>query len=462
MRTLAWLRADLRVRDNRTLSRACAGAQEMTPVFVLDPRLLGDRELPRVRFLLEGLRALRRDLESRGSSLLVRHGQPHRVLRELVAETGAERVVWSREAGPWASRRDERVRIALDKEGARVQTVKDRVIFESGEVLNGEGRPYAVYTPYRNAWLRRWEEAPEYEERAPRFPPPIPGCRSDELPTVSVRAGLPPAGEAAARRRLFRFLDRSVARYAEDRDYPALDATSRLSAHLRFGMISARTCIGAALDLAETEPGAAAGARKWVDELIWREFYHAVLAAHPHVTRRAWRREFDAVRWEQDDAGFAAWCEGRTGYPIVDAGMRQLRETGWMHNRARMIAASFLSKDLLIDWRRGERFFFESLVDGDPASNNGGWQWAASTGADAQPFFRIFNPTSQAEKFDPDGEYVRRWVPELSRIAGVAIHRPWDAPLLAPEYPAPIVDHAERREEALRRYRAARQGSRDG
>jgi len=279
-----------------------------------------------------------------------------------------------------------------------------------------------------------------------------------EKPSAKLAPGaaLPPGGERAARERLDAFVARDLARYAQQRDVPALDATSRLSPYLRFGAISARTCVAAAEDRMRDDPRAADGARKWIDELVWREFYHAVLAEHPRVVRESYRAEYDAIEWNHDPAGFAAWCEGRTGYPIVDAAMRQLASTGWMHNRLRMIVASFLTKDLLLDWRLGEAFFYRQLVDGDPASNNGGWQWAASTGTDAQPYFRIFNPVAQGEKFDPDGAFVRRFVPELAGVPAALVHRPWDAPAPPRDYPAPIVSHAERRVLALRRYEAAR------
>ncbi|HSP97902.1 MAG TPA: deoxyribodipyrimidine photo-lyase, partial [Candidatus Dormibacteraeota bacterium] len=263
-------------------------------------------------------------------------------------------------------------------------------------------------------------------------------------------------GESVALRRLDRFLAGPLRDYARDRDRPDLDATSRLSPHLRFGTISVRRCVDRALALAAAERGAAAGATKWVDELVWREFYAALVAEHPRVLAGAFRREFAAVAWNDDAPGFRAWCEGRTGYPFVDAAMRQLMQTGWMHNRARMVVASFLTKDLLLDWRAGERLFMRHLVDGDPASNNGGWQWAASTGSDAQPYFRIFNPVLQGERFDPDGAYVRRFVPELRDLAAAFIHKPWVAPQPPRDYPPPIVDHAERRIAAVARYAAAR------
>jgi deoxyribodipyrimidine photo-lyase len=468
VRGVFWFRNDLRLRDNRALAALAARVDELVPAFVLDPRLLGSPRTgaPRVRFLLDCLARLADDLARRGCPLVLRRGDPAVEIPRLLAETRAGWLAWSRDASPSARARDARVRAAAESAGVRVLDCKDRVIFESGEIRTAESRPYSVYTPYRNAWRARWEREPELPERAPRLPKGVTGVRSEPIPSAAglghpdETAELPTGGEAAAWRRLERFLDDGVRDYARRRDLPALDGTSRLSPYLRFGAISARACVAAALDRAREDRACAAGARKWVDELIWREFYAAILAEHPRVLRGAWRAEFDRLRWEDDEAGFAAWCEGRTGFPIVDAGMRQLAASGWMHNRVRMIAASFLAKDLLVDWRRGEAHFQRLLVDGDPASNNGGWQWAASTGSDAQPWFRIFNPTLQGERFDPDGEYVRRFVPELRGAPANLVHRPWEAPALAPDYPPPIVDHAERRGLALARYEDARRRAR--
>jgi deoxyribodipyrimidine photo-lyase len=252
-----------------------------------------------------------------------------------------------------------------------------------------------------------------------------------------------------------------VGRYHQDRDRPELDGTSRLSPYLRFGAVSVRQCFSRALEARADNPGLAEGIDKWLDELIWREFYATILEEHPRVLRENYRREYDRMVWNDDRDAFAAWCEGQTGFPIVDAGMRQLRARGWMHNRVRMIVASFLTKDLLIDWREGERYFFRHLVDGDPASNNGGWQWAASTGTDAQPYFRIFNPTAQGQRWDPQGHYVRRWLPELRDVAPEHIHSPHEGGSPA-SYPRPIVDHRKRRELALERFRRARAGAEHG
>jgi deoxyribodipyrimidine photo-lyase len=391
--------------------------------------------------------------------LVIRRGDPRREVAAFAREVGAALVTWNRDTTPFAQRRDAAVARSLAADGVAVQTEKDRVVFEDHELRTQAGRSYQVFSPFRNAWLARARAHLPGEPSAIRLALPLGGPPevSPEQALAALDTGPPlrSAGEAAARRRLARFCSRRIGDYAEARDFPGLDGTSRLSPHLRFGTLSPRACVRAALDAA-AEPSLRRGAQKWLDELVWREFYAAVLEAHPHVLVHSFRPEYERMRWNDDPSGFEAWCAGRTGYPIVDAGMRELAETGWMHNRARMITASFLVKDLLLDWRLGERWFLEKLVDADPASNNGGWQWCASTGTDAQPFFRIFSPTSQGERFDPKGSYVRRWVPELRDLPDDVVHRPWDASALAPGYPAPIVDHAARRILALRRFEEAR------
>jgi deoxyribodipyrimidine photo-lyase len=462
-RVVHWLRSDLRLDDNRALGEAAARAAELAVVFVLDSGLLRSERTgaPRVRFLLDGLARLAADLEARGSRLVIRRGDAVTEVGRVLEETRAELLTWNRDYSPFAKARDARMEREAAARGTRMAAFKDRVAFESGEVLTKEGRAFSVYTPYRNAWRLRWSREPEEPEPLRRLPPPIPGLASEELPSPGAlgfgddRAELPPAGEAAGRERLGAFLEDGALRYEERRDFPAEDGTSRLSPYLRFGMVSIRRCLDAAFERARERHGRAS-LQKWIDELIWRDFYAAVLDRHPHVARGAQRREYDAVRWNEDPAAFAAWSEGRTGYPLVDAGMRQLAATGWMHNRVRMLAASFFVKDLLLDWRLGERFFYQRLVDGDPASNNGGWQWAASTGTDAQPWFRIFNPVSQGRRFDPEGSYVRRHLPELRNVDEDYVHAPWLAPSPPRDYPSPVVDHAERRAEALRRFEAVK------
>jgi deoxyribodipyrimidine photo-lyase len=464
VRALHWFRSDLRLRDNTALAAAATRADELACVFVLDDRLLaGPRSgAARSRFLHASLESLAAGLAGRGHALIVRRGDPRLEVPRLAAAAGAGLVTWNRDPSPYARSRDAAVRAALERAGVRSLDCKDRVLFESGEVRTRAGGPFRVFTPFRNAWRARLRDERPEPGGGLRLPRSIPGLDAGTLPSPDSLGAkddgteLPPAGEAAARRRLETFLAGPIRDYARLRDLPARDATSRLSPYLRFGAISARSCVDAALDVAAREPGFAAGAEKWLDELVWREFYSAILEENPRVLRRAFRAEFERVRWEDDDAAFEAWCHGRTGYPFVDAAMRQLRATGWMHNRARMVVASFLVKDLLLDWRRGERFFMERLVDGDPASNNGGWQWAASTGTDAQPWFRIFHPVTQGERFDPDGAYARRFVPELRGVPDRFVQRPWQAPRPPAGYPRPIVDHAERRRMALARFETAR------
>jgi len=447
VRALHWFRSDLRVADNAGLAAAAARAEQLCGVFVADERLLRGEACgaTRVRFLLDAVALLRVELERRGSRLVVRRGDPAAELAALAAETRAELVTWNRDYGPYARARDRAVEAALTRTGVRVETFRDRVVFEAEDVRTKAGRPFSVYTPYKRAWLAREALEPATPIGVGRLPPPIPRARAGHIPGAAGLGfaggprALPPAGSAAALRRLDAFLERAVADYPWQRELPARAGTSRLSAQLRFGTISIRTVLARARDAAADDRRRRAGVAKWRDELVWREFYTAILAENPRVLRGAYKPAFDRLAWEDDERGFAAWCAGQTGYPFVDAGMRELAATGWMHNRARMVCASFLAKQLGIDWRRGERFFMQSLVDGDPASNNGGWQWSASTGSDAQPYFRIFNPTAQAARFDPDGEYVKCWVPELA--GGSA-------------YPRPIVDHAAARERALARFRA--------
>jgi deoxyribodipyrimidine photo-lyase len=467
VRALHWFRADLRLADNTALAAAAGCAQELGFLFVLDERLLASPRTgaPRVRFLHACLESLAAELARRGRGLVVRRGDPRREVPRAAREVGATLVSWNRDTTPYAALRDAAVEAALAETGVGVLAAKDRVVFESGEVRTGARGAFRVFTPFRNAWQARLAEAPPAEAGPLRLPAPLGAALEGALPPLAAlgvdsdRTELPPAGEAAARRRLAAFAGGPLGAYAEQRDLPGTDGTSRLSPHLRFGTLSPRACVAAAREAMAAEPRRSQGAAKWLDELVWREFYAAILEEHPRVLRESFRPEFERVRWNADEAAFARWREGRTGYPIVDAGMRQLAATGWMHNRARMIAASFLVKDLLLDWRLGERWFMERLVDGDPASNNGGWQWSASTGTDAQPYFRIFSPVAQGERFDPDGAYVRRWVPELRSLPANAVHRPWRAPMLCPDYPPPIVDHAERRRLALLRFEEARRAA---
>lgn len=486
MRGIHWFRSDLRLRDNPALSLLADRAEAWLAVFVLDPEILArhPESTARTRFLLDCVASLAADLEARGVSLRILEGRPERVLADLAVELRCSVVSYNRAVTPLAERRDARVDTALRRRGVEPLVAYDRTVFGADEVRTRTGGAFSVYTPYRRAWWTAWHAAPRLALSRIQLPKRAialrPGVRAGTSGVDSKAVGRmakgvsarPSAagdakesqaikpGEAAARRRLARFLADSAGRYAKDRDRPGIDGTSRLSAHLRFGTISARECFTRGLALAQSEPSQAVGIRKWLDELVWREFYHAVLAESPHVLTRNFRPQWDRLAWNDDESGFLAWTQGRTGYPFVDAGMRQLAATGWMHNRARMVVASFLSKHLLIDWRRGERHFARTLVDWDPASNNGGWQWAASTGCDAQPYFRIFNPVLQGRRFDPDGGYVRRWLPELRELPADRIHAPWAKGQPPAGYPTPIVDHATARARALAAFRAARGGAR--
>ena len=457
--TLVWFRRDLRVADHPAL-RAAADAGPVVCLFVLDPALLGRRHHrapARLRFLRAGLEALDDALRARGGRLVVRHGPPERIVPEVAAEAGARAVHFARDVSPFARSRDARVAAALEEAGVRVRTMPADLVAEPEELPGSSGHGYRVFTPFHRAW------------REAHIPEGVPAPRRVEGPEIGgegvgrLPAGDPPlpAGPAAARRRLAAFARDGLDGYPDRRDLVAEDATSRLSAYLRLGMCTPAQ-IGRALGL----PGPLSGPREafW-RQVCWRDFYHHHLARNPGVLRAAFQPALRRVRWDDDPGGLAAWAAGETGYPLVDAGMRQLAGEAWIHNRARMAVASFLAKDLLVDWRRGETVFMQGLVNGDPASNNGGWQWTAGTGTDAAPYFRVLNPVRQARRFDPRGEYVRRHVPELRRVPDDRIFEPWTMTAeeqraagcrIGSDYPQPRVDHAERRELALERYREAR------
>ncbi len=450
---LWWLRRDLRLEDNPALRLALNGERRVVPVFVLDPYLLARPAEERQAFLFAGLRALDTDLRARGSRLVVRKGSPLEVLTQLTAESGASAVYAEEDTSPYSRRRDAQVADALT-----LRLVTGATVFPAAQVRKANGSPYTVFTPYSKAWKSL--PFPGAPQPAPARLPAVPDALTSlPLPSTPAPADFP-AGEAEADRRLQAFLDGRIAAYAEQRDRMDLEGTSSLSPYLRFGMLSARKAAWAALEAARQapHPQARRGAETWLNELIWREFYHAILFAFPFVLHTAFNPSMRAVPWRNAPAELEAWQEGRTGYPVVDAAMRQLAATGWMHNRARMITASFLTKDLLINWQLGERWFMRNLVDGDLAANNGGWQWAAGTGTDAAPYFRIFNPSLQSARFDPQGVYIRRWLPELSHASLDGLHDPnrlTPAERRAANYPPPIVDHAAARERTLRLYRPA-------
>jgi len=455
-----WIRRDLRLSDNSALAAALGRGGAVIPVFILDPKLLASpyASQKRLAFLLDGLRALDASLRQRGSALVVRQGDPLEMLHALRTETDADSIFAEADVSPYARRRDERVA------GKLPLSLTPGVTVHLPETLHkADGAPYTVYTPFNRMW--RSLPFPGSPLPAPERLPSLPFLASLGIPDEpSLSAEIPfRAGEAEAQRRLAAFADSVITRYADERNRMDLDGTSGLSPYLRFGMLSSRQAAWAVRQ-ADAQAGDAAarrGAETWLNELIWREFYVTILYRFPFVRRMAFRPEFRRIPWQDDPAGFAAWAEGRTGYPVVDAAMRQLNQVGWMHNRARMIVASFLSKDLLIDWRQGERYFMQHLLDGDPAANNGGWQWTVGSGTDAAPYFRVFNPVLQGMKFDPHGAYVRRWVPELEAVPNAFIHAPWNMPadvqakagcIIGKTYPAPIVEHAAARQRALTVY----------
>lgn len=458
-----WIRRDLRLYDNPALQAAVASGQPVIPVVILDPTLLRIPAPARHAFWVNGLRSLDADLRARGSRLIVRSGPPQEVLKSLLAESSAEEIFALEDTSPFGRTRDDIVARTLP-----LRRQHGITIHHPDLVIHANGKPFTVFTPFSRAWKELPPPHAALMHPAPRILPPPPDLPSLPLPDMPIPEGFPP-GETEAFARLDKFTRSDIFEYQHLRDRMAQDGTSQLSPYLRFGMLSPRTAYLAAVEAftSTDEPSAREGIDVWINELIWREFFHAVLFHFPEVRRRAFKSNLNAVPWRDAPNDLATWQNGLTGYPVVDAAMRQLRVTGWMHNRARMITASFLVKDLLTDWREGERWFFQHLLDGDPAANNGGWQWAAGTGTDAMCYFRIFNPTLQGQKFDPRGEYVRRWVPELAKVPARYIHEPWKLSaadqracgcIIGEHYPFPMVDHAAARTRALAAYETSRAG----
>ena len=500
---LVWLRRDLRVEDHAALHLALKSARRVWCGFIFDTTILDalPRADRRVEFLRDSLAVLDTELrtlaasrgvaEAAGVGLICGHGAAVDELPALAARLGVQAVYASHDDEPYALSRDAQVRGRLADLGIALHTVKDHVIFERSEILTAGGTPYGVFTPYKNSWIRALT-ASSAAPAAAQAPGPlaahavapwaaalapvpaqvqglrsgVPGLAELGFQSTNLHTLRMPVGCTGAQDLLADFLDERIDRYHDTRNFPAVKGPSYLSTHLRFGTVSVRQLAREAWSRMQA---GSAGAEVWLSELIWRDFYQQVLHHPPRVVQHAFKPEYDRIVWETGkgaEALFTAWCEGRTGYPLVDAAMHQLNESGYMHNRLRMVVASFLTKDLGIDWRRGEAYFAEKLNDFDLAANNGGWQWASSSGCDAQPYFRIFNPVSQSEKFDPQGRFIRRYLPALAGLPDAALHAPWQARpvdlaaagiVLGRDYPTPIVQHDQARARTLQRYAVVKQ-----
>ncbi|MGK2951241.1 MAG: cryptochrome/photolyase family protein [Thiobacillus sp.] len=461
-RALVWFRRDLRDYDHAALYHALKHARQVVCAFVFDREIqdaLTDAADRRVEFIHASVTELQQALQARGGGLVVRHGLARDEIVQLAADINADAVFFNHDDDPAALARDAAVETALKRNNVAVHHSKDTVIFEREEVLTASGTPYSVFTPYKNAWLKtltpfylRAYPVDVYAERLVAQSTPIPDLRDLGFAPTNLRELRLPTGMSGGAQLIDDFLQR-IDRYQETRDFPALKGPSYLSVHLRFGTVSVRQLAAAAWQQGGR------GAQTWLAELIWRDFYHQILWHRPDVASgHTFKPQYDALPWPNPPGHFAAWCEARTGYPLVDAAMRQLNQTGYMHNRLRMVTASFLAKDLLVDWRLGEKYFADKLIDYDLAANSGGWQWAASVGCDAQPWFRIFNPVTQSERFDAHGNFIRRYLSELALVPEKFIHAPWKMPaaerqragcVIGRDYPDPIVDHAVQRALAL-------------
>jgi len=450
-----WIRRDLRLTDNPALQAARKSGYPVMPVFILDERLMAGPLNRRQRFLISALADLREQLHREGSSLLIREGKPDEVFLSLFKKTEVVRVFAEEDFSPYARNRDEKVSRIVP-----LTLTKGLTIHPPDAVMKPDGSPYTIFTPYSRKWVSL--PAPFLAASVPgEFLPTNRFPASGSLPEVEPVNGSTATREEAETR-LALFLSLRIDEYAEHRDRMDRNGTSGLSPYIRFGLLSPGRLT--AIIRQEAADVGTEGRRVWLNELIWRDFYQSILYHFPYVKDGAFQPKFRHIPWRDAPGDLQAWKDGLTGYPAVDAAMRQLKTTGWMHNRARMITASFLTKDLLINWQEGERWFMDQLVDGDPASNNGGWQWAAGTGTDAAPYFRIFNPILQGKRFDPQGNYIRRWVPELRPVPDEYIHEPWTIPPLVQtslglvpgrDYPLPIVDHGQVKERTLAAYRAS-------
>ncbi len=457
-----WIRRDIRLHDNPSLTAALENADQLIPLFIIEPGLM-DKAAPKRRaFLLRALADLDRELQELGSQLILRQGPANHALEKISKFLDSVAIFAHEDFSPFAKARDKAIADRFD-----LHLEKGVVLRHPTEILKNDGDPYVVYTPYKNKWYRKPIPTPADCLPAPDQLPPLPkGLTSESLPAAQPVAGFP-ATANKAQNRLTDFTSGAIQHYNSQRDRLDLNGTSRLSPYLRFGLISAREAFGQSqiAFLQADDDQTRAEIRTWMDELVWREFYITILYHFPKVMEGPFREQYRDISWRDAPEDLQAWQEGQTGYPIVDACMRQLKETGWMHNRGRMIAASFLTKDLLINWQHGEAWFMDNLIDGDPAANNGGWQWTAGTGTDAAPFFRIFNPILQGQKHDPDGVYIAQWVPELKSLPVKYRHEPWKLSDeeaakyhfdYGKDYPEQLVDHSFARQRTLSAYKSAR------
>ena len=470
-KSLVWFRRDLRCHDHAALHAALTQSRRVYCAFVFDREILDPlprRDDRRVEFIWHSVHELQQELARHGGGLSAVYGRAREEIPALATLLGVDAVFANHDYEPVAVARDQAVSEALARAGVRLVTAKDQVIFEKDEILTQAGRPFSVFTPYKSAWLKRLDgffmQAYPVEKHFARLAPAA-GAAMPSLSDIGFRStnllelGIPTGMSGAMK--LFAEFRKRMAKYHERRDFPAVKGPSYLSVHLRFGTIPIRALVRAAWQ------DAGRGSSVWLSELIWRDFYFMILHHHPNVAEQSFRPEYAALQFPNDEKLFCAWREARTGYPLVDAAMRQLNQTGYMHNRLRMVVASFLVKDLHVDWRWGEKYFAEQLNDFDLAANNGGWQWAASTGCDAQPYFRIFNPVTQSQKFDAEGKFIRKYVPELHGCDDKFIHAPWlmsaaqqvaAGVAIGRDYPAPVVDHAVARGVTLELYARARKG----
>lgn len=480
-KSLVWLRRDLRLEDQTALSQALQHSEKVWLLFVFDKQILDPLleqhlfEDRRLSFIYKTLESLDHSLKKYNSSLIVRYGLAIDIVPEMASLLAVDAVWTNQDYEPTAIIRDQIVAKALNNQGSKFFSLKDQVIFHKQEILNKSGQAFSVFSPYKKAWLEKLKPTDLASHQVKPY--------LNRLSEVPIKAQLPwpslermgfkqqklhiLAGNHSAENLLAQFLEH-ISRYQQERDYPAIDGSSKLSVHLRFGTISIRQLASVAYErINQGNQGAAT----WLSELIWREFYFMVLSQHTKLARGAsFKEDYDAIEWVKGENAqhlFQTWCNGLTGYPIVDAAMRQLNQTGWMHNRLRMVVASFLCKDLGVDWRWGEHYFAQQLLDFDFAANNGGWQWASSSGCDSQPYFRIFNPQLQSEKFDSQGIFIRKFVPELAKLPNKWIHCPQLAPAnvlyesgikLGLNYPKPVVDHAQARQQTLKRYAVVKTG----